>query len=92
MNWGIFLRKLLGIHKHNFYSKTNKVKFMLTQANKNHIPSIEGKSIIVVGTGAGAGVDKVAGAGVGMGAGAGAGAGVFEMMKQSFHFWIVFKS
>jgi len=37
----------------------------------------------VVGTGIGAGI--------GASAGAGAGAGVFEIMKQSFHFWIVFK-
>ena len=70
---------------------------MLTQANKNEIPSIEGKSIIVVGTGAGAGV----GMGAGVGAGAGAGAGVFMRKgaaggsssklsrKNLFHFLIV---
>ena len=59
---------------------------MLTQANENQIPSIEGKSTILVGTGAGAGVSMGAGAG----AGAGTGAGVFEVMKQSFNCWIVF--
>ncbi len=60
---------------------------MSTTANENQIPSNERKTIIVVGTGAGAGTGTESGAGVG----AGAGAGVFEIMKQSFHFWIVFK-